>query len=234
MSIQSKASVCLRATLMAAALLIGARAAARPLELRSPDGRIAATVSVSTEGQPIYSLRFNGETVLAPSVLGLAFERHRQLSAGMEVSSSEQSSGVDSYRLMSGKTSAVRSRYNQLVVHLVERAGERRRLDVVLRARPEGRRAQIALRRHDPSAEVGGKRHRPAGTAAIRCELRAGWRHAGLRAWYLFAWWFHFDAYAPVMFDEAGAIAAAGGLVGCGAAVAGSVWRARQQRNVTT
>jgi alpha-glucosidase len=147
MSIQSKASVCLQATLMAAAQLIGAHAAARPLELRSPDGRIAATVSVTAEGQPTYSLRFNGETVLAPSVLGLAFERHRQLSAGMEVSSSEQSSGVDSYRLMSGKTSAVRSRYNQLVVHLVERAGERRRLDVVLRAYDEG----LAFRYHIPA-----------------------------------------------------------------------------------
>jgi type IV secretion system protein VirD4 len=52
--------------------------------------------------------------------------------------------------------------------------------------------------------------------------------------WSLFAWWFHFDAYAPVVFDKAGAIAAAGGLAGCGAAVAGSVWRARQRRNVTT
>src|SRR3546814_5079283 len=46
--------------------------------------------------------------------------------------------------------------------------------------------------------------------------------------------WFQFDAYAPVIFDEAGAIAASGGLVGCGAAIFGSVWRARQSGNVTT
>ena len=54
------------------------------------------------------------------------------------------------------------------------------------------------------------------------------------RPWSIFVWWFQFDAYAPVVFDEAGAIAAAGGLVGCGAAIFGSVWRARQSRNVTT
>ncbi|OCC24479.1 conjugal transfer protein TraG [Croceicoccus estronivorus] len=54
------------------------------------------------------------------------------------------------------------------------------------------------------------------------------------RPWSIFVWWFQFDAYAPVIFDEAGAIAAAGGLVGCGAAIFGSVWRARQSGNVTT
>jgi len=38
----------------------------------------------------------------------------------------------------------------------------------------------------------------------------------------------------PIIFDEAGAIAAAGGFIGCGAAIFGSVWRARQSSNVTT
>jgi type IV secretion system protein VirD4 len=52
--------------------------------------------------------------------------------------------------------------------------------------------------------------------------------------WAIFPWWFSFDAYAPIIFDEAGAIAAAGGFLGCGAAIAGSIWRARQSNNVTT
>jgi type IV secretion system protein VirD4 len=54
------------------------------------------------------------------------------------------------------------------------------------------------------------------------------------RPWALFGWWFHFDAYAPQVFDTAGAIAAASGFAGCGAAIFGSLWRARQQRRVTT
>jgi type IV secretion system protein VirD4 len=52
--------------------------------------------------------------------------------------------------------------------------------------------------------------------------------------WSIFPWWFSFDAYAPLVFDKAGAIAAGGGLFGCGAAIVGSVWRARQSKNVTT
>ena len=54
------------------------------------------------------------------------------------------------------------------------------------------------------------------------------------RPWAIFPWWYHFDAYAPHIFDRAGAIAGASGFIGCGAAIAGSLWRARQASNVTT
>src|SRR3546814_4111535 len=52
--------------------------------------------------------------------------------------------------------------------------------------------------------------------------------------WALFGWWFSYEAYAPALFEEAGAIAAASGLVGCAAAIFGSLWRARQRNNLTT
>ena len=54
------------------------------------------------------------------------------------------------------------------------------------------------------------------------------------RPWALFPWWFHYEAYAPAVFDKAGALAAGSGFLGCGAAVAGSLWRARQSGAVTT
>lgn len=52
--------------------------------------------------------------------------------------------------------------------------------------------------------------------------------------WQLFVWWYHFDAYAPAVFLKAGALAASGGLLGFGTAVAGSLIRARQAVRVTT
>jgi type IV secretion system protein VirD4 len=54
------------------------------------------------------------------------------------------------------------------------------------------------------------------------------------RPWALFAWWFHYGAYAPAVFNKAGALAGASGFLGCGAAIAGSLWRARQRGSVTT
>jgi len=54
------------------------------------------------------------------------------------------------------------------------------------------------------------------------------------RPWSLFVWWYEYEAYAPAIFSKAGALAASSGFVGCGAAVAGSLWRARQGSHVDT
>jgi type IV secretion system protein VirD4 len=73
---------------------------------------------------------------------------------------------------------------------------------------------------------------------AYQPELGAPWFSLGglplYRPWALFPWWFHYEAYAPAVFNKAGALAAASGFLGCGAAVTGSLWRARQSSNVTT
>ncbi|MBR0900090.1 conjugal transfer protein TraG [Bradyrhizobium tropiciagri] len=52
--------------------------------------------------------------------------------------------------------------------------------------------------------------------------------------WRLFEWWFAYEAYAPEIFEEGGAIAATGGVAGALFAIVNSVWRARQSQLVTT
>jgi type IV secretion system protein VirD4 len=73
---------------------------------------------------------------------------------------------------------------------------------------------------------------------AYQPQLGAPWAiafgHPVYHPWALFAWWYHFDAYAPHVFNKAGLLAGASGFVGCAAAIAGSLWRARQARHVTT
>jgi type IV secretion system protein VirD4 len=54
------------------------------------------------------------------------------------------------------------------------------------------------------------------------------------RPWQLFIWWYFYDAYAPEVFAKSGMLAATSGLFGCSTAIAGSVWRARQAKAVTT
>ncbi|GAA0584144.1 conjugal transfer protein TraG [Rhizomicrobium electricum] len=58
--------------------------------------------------------------------------------------------------------------------------------------------------------------------------------HPVYHPWSLFGWWYAYDAYAPSIFNKAGMMVAAGGIVGCIAAVIGSLWRARQARLSTT
>jgi type IV secretion system protein VirD4 len=52
--------------------------------------------------------------------------------------------------------------------------------------------------------------------------------------WRIFEWWYAYEAYAPELFNRAGAIAASSGIAGCAVAVVGSLWRARQSKLVTT
>jgi type IV secretion system protein VirD4 len=77
-----------------------------------------------------------------------------------------------------------------------------------------------------------------AARLAYQWELGAPWTIIGgipvYRPWAIFPWWYHYDGYAPHVFDRAGAMAGASGFVGCAAAIFGSLWRARQRRNVTT
>jgi len=77
-----------------------------------------------------------------------------------------------------------------------------------------------------------------ASMLAYQPQLGAAWFMVGdvpvYKPWALFGWWYHFDAYAPIVFDKAGTLAAASGFAGCGAAIFGSLWRARQSRHVTT
>jgi type IV secretion system protein VirD4 len=69
-------------------------------------------------------------------------------------------------------------------------------------------------------------------------ELGPPWFRLGAlpvyRPWDLFPWWYHFEAYAPQVFDKAGSLAATSGFIGCGAAIGSSLWRARQKGQVTT
>ncbi|MEH2484144.1 conjugal transfer protein TraG [Bradyrhizobium sp. AZCC 2230] len=62
--------------------------------------------------------------------------------------------------------------------------------------------------------------------------LAAG--HPVYLPWRLFEWWFAYEAYAPEIFEEGGAIAAAGGIASALFAIFNSVWRARQNQLVTT
>ena len=73
---------------------------------------------------------------------------------------------------------------------------------------------------------------------AFQPELGSPWFRLGDFPVYpppaFFWWWYGFDAYAPKIFYEGAYIAASGGFVSIAVAIAMSVWRAREAREVTT
>lgn len=77
-----------------------------------------------------------------------------------------------------------------------------------------------------------------AAALAYQPQLGAPWFFLGDWPIYpppaFFWWWFSFDAYAPDIFARGGIIAASGGILSIVAAIAMSVWRAREARNAQT
>ena len=77
-----------------------------------------------------------------------------------------------------------------------------------------------------------------AAELGYQARLGPAWFHVGgypvYIPWRLFEWWYAYEAYAPGVFNRAGAMAAGGGMLGVAVAITGSLWRARQARLVTT
>src|SRR3546814_12546008 len=59
-----------------------------------------------------------------------------------------------------------------------------------------------------------------AAMLAYQPELGVPWLRIGdilvYHPWALFGWWYHYEAYAPEIFDRAGMLAGASGFLGCG------------------
>ena len=126
--------------LIAIALLGSAAAvSAQDRHVASPDGAIDVTLATDpATGGPTYAIAFHGRTVIAPSMLGLGFERYRKLGPAMAVTTATRTRVDDRYRLIAGKTSTARDHYNQLALALTETGGLHRRLEIVVRAYDDG------------------------------------------------------------------------------------------------
>ncbi|MBI1402623.1 MAG: glycoside hydrolase family 97 protein [Porphyrobacter sp.] len=121
------------ATIAWAALAATAPALAESLTLASPDGQITVTVS-DDEGQATYAVAYRGETVIAPSKLGLLFSEHHGLERGLAIAGSTRDSSDTTWEQPWGERRLVRDRHNELAVTFAASRGPARRMVVRFRA----------------------------------------------------------------------------------------------------
>lgn len=126
-----------RPALLGAALtvLACARADAGPT-LLSPDARIEIAVSF-TDTTAAYAVQRDGETILAPSRLGLDFAPGGPLRR-LRLVSESRAEGDEVWRPVWGIASEARNRYNELRLHLRESDAPLRQLTLVFRAYGDG------------------------------------------------------------------------------------------------
>jgi alpha-glucosidase len=139
------------------ALLVGSAgmsyAQSNPTEVTSPDHRITVRFDVQPvtgqaagQGQLVYSVSFHEKAVFENSGLGLELANQPPLGPAVHIAGTTPGSGIDDYRLLAGKASAIHDLYNHVVVHAVEGAGAGRKFDIEARVYN----AAVAFRYHVP------------------------------------------------------------------------------------
>ena len=120
-----------------------AAGAVSPLELKSPDGKVALRFQLKTigsqKGCPVYNVTYAGTPVLADSRLGLQL-RDAGVTRGLEIIGQQTSTNDTTWQPVAGERDRIRDHYNQLVVELRIKGNgwNAKRLTVTFRAYDEG------------------------------------------------------------------------------------------------
>ena len=123
-------------TALAALAATGSAHAAEQVAV-SPDGRTEIRIS-DESGQASFALKFKGETLIAPSPLGLALDKGGSLSGGLKIVGSSARQVDQTYELVAGKARTARDHFAETTVEFLETGGLQRRLKVIARAYDDG------------------------------------------------------------------------------------------------
>ena len=95
--------------------------------VKSPNGNVVLTFSLTDNGRPTYEMTYKGKAVVKPSHLGLELTKDKHASMGMEESDlmegfsivdTRETSFDETWQPVWGETRDIRNRYNELAVTL--------------------------------------------------------------------------------------------------------------------
>lgn len=89
--------------------------------LHSPDGNLELLFSVSTKGEPVYSLNYRQHVVVKPGKLGLLLSGNDSLSNGFIISSADSSLFDQVWQPVWGEEKEIKNQYHELVISLVQK-----------------------------------------------------------------------------------------------------------------
>lgn len=109
--------------------------------VKSPNGKVAVTFSLTGDGVPTYEMSYKGKTVIKPSHLGLELKKDKHASkgfdetdlmSGFQTTASKTSTFDETWKPVWGETATIRNHYNELEVDLKQPAHNR---NIVIRFR---------------------------------------------------------------------------------------------------
>ena len=104
--------------------------------ITSPDGELSLTFSLN-EGTPTYKVDYKGAPVILESRLGFYLNGAEDLLDGFTILGSEQSTFDETWETVWGEETAIRNHYNELLVHLEQKATARK-MDIRIRLFDDG------------------------------------------------------------------------------------------------
>jgi alpha-glucosidase len=118
-------------------------------EVVSPDGKNKIKFEL-VESEPKYAVYHDTTEVLMLSDMGFLLKDNEDLSKNFEIAKVENSSFDETWKQVWGEKKEIRNHYNQLVIHLRQKAGNKRKLEIQFRAFNDG----IAFRYVYPKQEL--------------------------------------------------------------------------------
>jgi alpha-glucosidase len=122
---------------LSAALSLAVPSFAQTFKLVSPDKKNVVEINNDTKLQ--YSVSSNGLTIVHPSSLGFEFKDEPALGGGMSITNHVEHTIAQTWEpVVKSKHKIIADSYNELVLSLVEKSGQMRRMDVCFRAYNDG------------------------------------------------------------------------------------------------
>ena len=109
--------------------------------IKSPDGKLSLTFSLTGNGVPTYSMTYKNKAVIKPSHLGLELAKNKHASKGIHetdlmdgftIADTKTSTFDETWKPVWGETSTIRNNYNEMAVTLNQASSNR---NIIIRFR---------------------------------------------------------------------------------------------------
>lgn len=106
--------------------------------ITSPGGKLSLTFSLTSEGEPAYSLNIGNKAVIKPSRLGIALEGNKDFIKGFTIDKIDSAGFDETWKPVWGEVKEIRNNYRELAVTLTQAAQNNRKLVIRFRLYDDG------------------------------------------------------------------------------------------------
>lgn len=128
----------IRLVILSILALVSCNQNQQELSVSSPNNKHVLTFKLTAQGAPEYQLTSGGESIIEPSVLGMAFQDNDPLQQNLKIINTERNTVDTSWDQPWGEFKTIQDRHNELIVHLQETSGKNRLVTIVFRVFNDG------------------------------------------------------------------------------------------------